>query len=112
MKILQINKYFYRKGGADTVFFNTIKLLEDHGHTVIPFSLQHDKNELSQYDHYFVNYPELSASSLINRLIHIPSFFYNREAARKLEELIRIEKPDVAHIHLMFNSLSISILPV
>ena len=65
MKILQINKYFYRKGGADTVFFNTIKLLEDHGHTVIPFSLQHDKNELSQYDHYFVNYPELSASSLI-----------------------------------------------
>ena len=53
MKILQINKYFYRKGGADTVFFNTIKLLEDHGHTVIPFSLQHDKNELSQYDHYF-----------------------------------------------------------
>ena len=24
MKILQINKYYYRKGGAETVFFNTI----------------------------------------------------------------------------------------
>ncbi|MFS2806385.1 glycosyltransferase family 4 protein [Parabacteroides distasonis] len=112
MKILQINKYFYRKGGAETVFFNTIKLLEEQGHTVIPFSLQHKKNEPSKYAHYFVNYPELSDSSPINRLIHTPSFFYNREAARKLEHLIRLEKPDIAHIHLMFNSLSVSILPV
>ena len=27
MKILQLNKYFYQKGGAETVFFNTISTL-------------------------------------------------------------------------------------
>lgn len=46
MKILQINKYFFKKGGAETVFFNTIQLLERHGHTVIPFSLKNKKTNL------------------------------------------------------------------
>ncbi len=112
MKILQINKYYYRKGGAETVFFNTISLLEKHGHTVIPFSLKNKKNEPSPYEDYFVDYPELSESSLPQKIKYLPSFIYNRGAARKLETLLQKEKPDVAHIHLMFNSMSVSILPV
>ena len=40
MKILQLNKYFYQKGGAETVFFNTISTLENRGHQVIPFALK------------------------------------------------------------------------
>lgn len=112
MKILQINKYFYRKGGAETVFFNTIKLLEQHNHIVVPFCLKNDKNENSPYESYFVNYPELSESTTIEKIKNIKAFFYNKEAAKKLEQLIIKEKPDIAHIHLMFNSLSVSILPI
>lgn len=112
MKVLQINKYYYPKGGAETVFFNTIDLLRRNGHEVVPFTLKHDKNLKSEYDRYFVDYPELSESGVFTKIKNIPSFLYNREAARQLEKLILIEKPDVAHIHLMFNSLSVSILPV
>lgn len=112
MKILQINKYFYKKGGAETVFFNTIQLLEKYGHTVVHFSLKNNKNLPSPYETYFVDYPELSESSLTQKIKNLPSFIYNQEAARQLEKLIQQEKPDVAHIHLMFNSLSVSILPV
>lgn len=112
MKILQINKYFYKKGGAETVFFNTIKLLERNGHTVIPFCLKNEKNESSPYESYFVNYPELSETSFFTKLRYTPSFIYNQEAAKKLEKLIIKEKPDIAHIHLLFNSLSVSILPI
>ena len=32
MKILLIDVYNYNKGGAETVCFNTGKLLEEHGH--------------------------------------------------------------------------------
>ena len=39
MKILQINKYHYIRGGADRVYFNTGKLLENNGHDVIYFSM-------------------------------------------------------------------------
>ena len=112
MKILQINKYFYKKGGAETVFFNTIHLLEKHGHTVIPFALKNKKNEPSPYESYFVDYPELSESSLTDKIKYASAFIYNREVAKRLEKLIIKEKPDIAHIHLMFNSLSVSILPV
>ena len=112
MKVLQINKYYFRKGGAETVFFNTIRLLEGHGHTVVPFSLKSERNEKSEYEAYFVDYPELSESSFWQKIKNMPSFIYNSEAARKLEKLIQQEKPDVAHIHLMFNSMSVSILPV
>lgn len=112
MKILQINKYFYKKGGAETVFFNTLQLLENHGHTVIPFSLKNEKNLHSPYESYFVDYPELSESSLFQKIKNLPSFIYNRKAAKQLEKLIIKERPDIAHIHLMFNSMSVSILPV
>lgn len=112
MKILQIDKYFYLKGGAETVFFNTIDLLREKGHEVIPFSLKSPKNKPSDYASYFVDYPELSESSLYTRVRRIPSFLYNPASARNLEKLIRDEKPDIAHIHLLFNGMSVSILPV
>lgn len=112
MKILQINKYFFIKGGAETVFFNTIELLEKNGHEVIPFSTNSPQNKNCKYSKYFVNFPELRNSSIKNKIKHSFAFFYNREAARKLEQLILKEKPEIAHIHLMFNSLSVSILPI
>jgi glycosyltransferase involved in cell wall biosynthesis len=112
MKILQINKYFYIKGGAETVFFNTMDLLKREGHTVIPFSLKNKKNFSSPYDAYFVDYPELSESGLWTKLKYSPAFIHNREAARKLDLLLTTEKPDIAHIHLLFNSFSVAILLV
>ncbi|MDR1500764.1 MAG: glycosyltransferase, partial [Tannerellaceae bacterium] len=39
-------------------------------------------------------------------------FIYNRKAAALLDRVIRAFHPEIAHIHLMFNSLSASILPV
>jgi glycosyltransferase involved in cell wall biosynthesis len=112
MKVLQINKYFYPKGGSETVFFNTIQLLEQHGHTVVPFSMKDPKNRKSAYDAYFADYIEPAQSGLRTKIRQFTSFFYNRKAAAKLDRLIRDEKPDIAHIHLLFNSLSVSILPV
>jgi len=112
MKILQINKYFYPKGGAETVFFNTIDLLLSFGHKVIPFALKNDKNKPSDYEEFFVDYPELSDSGFITKLKNVRRFIYNKSAAKQLEKIILKEKPDVAHIHLMFNGHSVSILPV
>lgn len=112
MKILQINKYYFLKGGAETVFFNTIELLEKNGHTVIPFTLKSKKNNASPYSSFFVDYPELSESGLWAKIKNISSFVYNKKAVKQLRKLIEKEKPDIAHIHLLFNSMSVSILPL
>ena len=58
MKVLQIDKYYYLKGGAETVFFNTMDLLEEHGHKVIPFCLKSKKNKPIIL-WIFQNYPSL-----------------------------------------------------
>jgi len=112
MKILQINKYHYFKGGAETIFFNTIKLLEENGHEVFRFCLKSNKNLPYKDDSYFVDYPEMSEVGFFKKIKHFFSFFYNRDSKRKIEQLILDKKPDVAHIHLLFNGISVSILPV
>jgi glycosyltransferase involved in cell wall biosynthesis len=86
--------------------------LEKHGHTVIPFALKSKKNLHSPFSEYFVDFPELSESGLWMKTKKILSFIYNKEAARQLDRLLSVEKPDIAHIHLYLNGLSVSILPV
>ncbi len=113
MTILEINKYHYLKGGADMVFFNTMELLQSHGNTVIPFTIKHPKNLPSPYEEYFVDAPEIrDMSSVIEKIKSIPRFISNTEAKHKLEKLLQVARPDVAHIHNIFNGLSLSILPV
>jgi glycosyltransferase involved in cell wall biosynthesis len=112
MKVLQINKYFYPKGGSETVFFNTVDLLMEHGNDVHCIALNDPTNYPSKDSRYFVDYPELVNLCFFGKLKHSLSFFYNREARKKIEQLILEQKPDVAHIHLLFNGLSVSILPV
>ena len=55
MKILMIDKYYFVKGGVERYLFEIKKILESHGHDVIPFSMKNDSNEESPYSEYFVN---------------------------------------------------------
>ena len=112
MKILQINKYHYVKGGSETVFFNTIKLLEENGHEVHRFCLKDEQNLPCRDEPYFVDYPEMSSAGFFQQIKNSFSFFYNRKSKRKIEQLIKDIKPDIVHIHLLFNGISVSILPV
>lgn len=112
MRILQINKYHYIKGGADTVFFNTIDLLRTKGHIVAPFCTLNAKNIPSDYDRYFAYAPELRDQGVVGKLKGVPRFFSNADAVKRLEELIGDFKPDVAQLHNIFNGISLAILPV
>lgn len=109
MKVLQINKYPSLKGGTETVLFDTIRLLKEHGHEVVLLST--DEGEVTYTPTYTISYPDSNAS-LKKRVGNLPSFFYNRCAVKTLEAVIEKERPDIAHIHLYHNSFSSSILPV
>lgn len=113
MRVLQVNKYNYLRGGSETVFFNTINMLEEHGHEVARMCVNHPKNEPSQWQQYFADAPEIrDIKGVAGKLRSIPRFFTNRDAARKMERLICDFRPDVAHLHNIFNGISLSILPV
>lgn len=107
MKILLINRFHYRKGGSEAVYFNTAELLRRAGHEVIFFSFIDDKNEACVQSEFFINGKER-----VSRLTGICNYFYNCEAKRNLERLIEQEKPDVAHVHLLWGGMSPSIFSV
>lgn len=111
MKVLQIDAYHYILGGAQKVMFNTAELLKEHGHEVIFFSLKWDRNLDSEYSDYFAHSKE-SRTGVLRPLKNAVSYFYHFEAAKKLELLIKKEKPDIAQIHLIWGQHSSSILRV
>ena len=110
MKILQINNIHFRRGGADIVYFNTGKLLENRGHEVFYFSQENEKNEKTNLNDYFVKETNYFDKSFLGKIYSIPRFFYSNESKNKLSKLIGDLQPDVAHIHLYKGTLTPSIL--
>lgn len=113
MKILQINKFFYRRRGAETYLFDLIDLLEAHHHEVSAFSMQHPENVQSPYSKFFVSnieYSNLQKISWRDKLRSIHRVVWSKEAQRQLEALLKNFSPDVAHIHNIYHQISPSIL--
>jgi glycosyltransferase involved in cell wall biosynthesis len=111
MKVLLIDVYNYVKGGAEAVCFNTGELLEKKGHEVIFFTLKWAENNPSVYEKYFPESKE-TRKGYFKNIRNLINYFYHFEAARKMEQLILAEKPDIAHIHLIWGQITPSILPV
>lgn len=113
MRILQINKYYWPKGGADRYMLELSDLLTSHGHEVIPFAMRDSKNMASIYDRYFVSPVETAeVRGGWQGLRTFARLLYSFEAARKMRELIHRTRPDVAHVHNVYGQISPSILDV
>ena len=113
MKILQINKYHYLKGGAERSYFNTIEILEKQGHEVAVFSMCHPQNKSTKWSKYFIsniNYHQ--KQSLWKKIKLAGKMIYNREAVKNLEKLIKDFQPEVAHLHNIYHQLSPAIINV
>lgn len=111
MKVLLIDVYNFNKGGAETVCFNTGRLLEEHGHEVVYFTLKWKDNRPSPQSKYFPESKE-TRHGPFRQIKNLVNYFYHFEAAKKIEQLIKDERPDIAHIHLMWGQITPSILPV
>src|SRR3989338_549185 len=110
MKILLANKFFYPKGGAETAFLQTGRLMEKMGHKVIYFSMKHPMNLETPYKKYFVSNVDYERGGLAYKAKAALKLLYSFEAGRKMEELIQDERPDIAHLFNIYHQLSPSIL--
>lgn len=84
MKILQIHNYYQFSGGEDVVVKNEYELLKSFGHNLIQ---------------YFKYNSEIEKYSLIQKgkLFYETSF--SKQTYREVLSLLKVEKPDVVHIH-------------
>lgn len=109
MRILQVNKFWYARGGADVYALHLSRELEARGHEVARFGMQHPKNEDSPWNEYFADQVELRGARSFSTALKV---IHNRNAAEQLQKLIDEFKPEVIHLHNFYHQLSSSILPV
>lgn len=112
MKILMVNKFHYIVGGSETYYFALKKLLEEHGHEVIEFSMQDKRNVPSRYEKYFVKNADYENAKGLEKLRLGINIIYSREAKEKFERLVLDTRPDIIHLHLFQHQISESVLDV
>lgn len=81
LRVLMAHSRYQLRGGEDIVFENECAVLREHGHTVIEYARQNEEVE------------DLPPLALARDTV------WSKRTYRELRELIRSEKPDVAHFH-------------
>jgi glycosyltransferase involved in cell wall biosynthesis len=114
MRILICSNRYFVSGGPERYMFSIMKILEDRGHTVIPFAMDYAQNEPTPYSKYFVSHPvdrqfvyfsdiPLTRQRKIRLLL---KSLYNREARIKVEQAIQNEKIELVYALQIGNYLS------
>lgn len=109
MKILLVNKFHYRKGGAETYYFTLAEALKARGHEVVFFSMKDEKNEPCEQEKYFVSNASVNGSipSRVNMAAHIA---YSKEAYRNMTRLLRDKRPDLVWLNNIHRQITLSVI--
>jgi len=112
-RLLAINNYFYRRGGAESVFLDQIDLFASAGWEVVPFAMEHPDNLPSPWSDYFVSEIEYGRTSgPITKARQAAKIIFSLEARRKIRALVDRVQPSVAHAHNVYHHISPSIFDV
>lgn len=112
MNVLQVNKFLYRRGGAEAYMLDLTMALRQRGDRVELWGMHHPENPAYRYQAEFVSevdfedpparWPE--RAHMAGRLL------YSVGGRRRITRVIRDFRPDVVHTHNIYHQLSPSIL--
>lgn len=114
MKVLLANKFFFAKGGAETVFLQERDFLKREGIEVVDFAMRDSRNLPSDTAEYFVaprDYHDGGAGAIAKAGAAL-SLIHSAEAVRRFGDLIAATRPDLVHCHNVYHQLTPSILRV
>ena len=109
MRILEVNKYLYPKGGAEVYVLALLDLLAKNGQKVICFSQRSQKNIKAVGEEFFISDLDLSGSDP-SAIWRWPRIFWSPHARRQIKKLIEKYPPDIVHLHNIYHQISPSIL--
>lgn len=111
MRILLVNKFHYRKGGAETYYLTVGSELERMGHEVAYFSMRHPDNLPCEWDKYFVTQREYNnVKNPLKAARDGMALIYSPEAKRNFQALCEEFRPDVVHLNNVHRQITLSIL--
>lgn len=107
---------WYPTGGDWTYIDFINKLYEKNNHTIIPFSMLHEKNDPNVDQRFFVSnidYSQISKKKGLSKYFNVASrAIYSAEAVNKLNLLLEKSSIDIAQLNSIHNIQTLSILPV
>ncbi|HEY2704605.1 MAG TPA: glycosyltransferase [Candidatus Dormibacteraeota bacterium] len=112
MRILHVNKFLHRRGGAEAYMEDVADRQRAAGHRIAFFAMDHPDNSPSEFGRHFPSRVELNPpprslhgrAAAVGRMLHSPS------ARRGIEAVLEEFRPDVVHLHNIYHQLSPSIL--
>ena len=113
MRVLLLNSFYYRRGGAEIHVLDLERHLKSRGHEVAVFAMQHPQNLSTPWSEFFPSNIEYAKPhSIAGALTAGGRVVYSRESATNLNALLKEFKPDIAHVHCIHHHLSLSVLDV
>ncbi|TAM83169.1 MAG: glycosyltransferase family 1 protein [Acidobacteria bacterium] len=94
MKVLLVHNEYQQPGGEDIVFRLERQLLSSFGHRVLT---------------YMRSNQEIKCYSNLQKLLLIRQMIWAKDSQRDIARIIKLEKPDVVHVHNTFTQISPSI---
>lgn len=112
LKILHVNKFLYRRGGAEAYMLDVAELQRQEGHEPSFFAMEHPENIASPNAGEFPPQIELDPppAGLMGRLRVAGRVMYSKTARAGIDAVIEKTRPDVVHLHNIYHQLSPSIL--
>jgi len=112
VRILHVNKFLYRRGGAEAYMLDLAALQDAAGHTTATFGMQHPQNPPHRYQAHLPPYLELNPppAGLGARARAAGRILWSPAAAAGLARVVADFHPDVVHLHNIYEHLSPSVL--
>ena len=112
MRILHVNKFLYRRGGAESYMLDLAEAQRATGHEVSFFAMEHPDNQPDANDDLFPSRMELNPppEGLVARVRTAGQILHRPDARAGMEKVLERVRPDVVHLHNIYHQLSPSIL--
>lgn len=105
-----INKFLYPNGGSETYIFKLGKVLEQHGHEVQFFGMQHEGRCVGNKIDAYTADMDFHGGSKLSKLTYPIKTIYSTEARKKIRLVLDDFNPDVCHLNNFNYQLTPSII--
>lgn len=110
MRVLIINKFLYPNGGSETYIFKLGEALEQHGHEVQYFGMEHEGRCVGNRVNAYTSGMDFHGGSKLSKLTYPIKTIYSKEARVRLRKVLDDFKPDVCHLNNFNYQLTPSII--
>ncbi len=112
MRILHVNKFLYRRGGAESYLLDLAQAQRAAGHEVAFLAMEHPDNQPDPNADLFPSRMELDPppAGTVARLRTAARIVHRPDARVAMAQALDRVRPDVVHLHNIYHQLSPSVL--